>query len=108
MKVTLLLMLLIFAMLGLAEFLHGIRLRLRAPKTRAATYSVLVLGGTCPEQQLAYAVEQHRWLGCAYADRIVALDDALTAEQRSRCSRLAGCEQVILCGKKEWDQFLLS
>ncbi len=108
MKYVLLLVLLIFAMMGLAEFMHGLKLKLHVPKGRAATYSVLVLGGACPEQQIAYAAEQQRWLGHAYADRVVALDDALTGEQRSRCSAIAEREQVVLCGKKDWEQFLLS
>ncbi len=93
-------------MLGLAEFLHGLKLRLKAPEKRALTYLILSLDENCPEQQIAYAAEQRVWLGCAYADQIIALNDGLNAEHRLCCAEAAKRYGVVFCAANEVTRFL--
>lgn len=82
-------LLLCLSMLGLAELLHGIKMRLTAPRHRALTYSVVLLSGDDPEDQLLFAVGQKMWLGNAYSDYIIAVNNGLDEKGDKACRFIA-------------------
>lgn len=86
-----------FALLGLAELFHGIRLYYLSPKKHAETYSVIFLDNICPEQQIKYSIEQLLWFGKSYADKIVAVCSSdLDKENLSICREIAKSYGVII------------
>lgn len=93
-------------MLGLAEFLHGVRLWMTAPGERAKTYAVLRLKGEAPEEQIRYAARQYAWRGNSYIDGLFALTDEVDEEHRDRCLAEAERHQMIACRKIELEQYL--
>ena len=101
MKYILFSIVLILAMLGLAEFLHGLVLLFTAPKKSGVTYSVLALNDQNPEAQISFAAEQRAWMGCSYADQIIALDTGLNEENRARCRDAAKRHHMIFCNTEE-------
>ena len=82
-------MLLCLSMLGLAELLHGIKIRIIAPRHRALTYSVVFLSGDDPEEQLLFAVGQKLWLGNGYSDYIIAVNNGLDEKGDKACRYIA-------------------
>ena len=107
MKYILFAIFLILAMLGLAEFLHGLVLLFTAPKKSGLTYSVLVLDNQNPEAQISFAAEQRAWMGCSYADHIIALDTGLDEENRMRCREAAKQRHMIFCNTEELKAYFL-
>ena len=86
----------IFALFGLSELLHLIKLRFVSGK-KAATYSVLLLSDNDPDRQIAYAGEQWTWLGKAYADHIIAVNSGLSASDDKLCRETADKYCIDYC-----------
>lgn len=89
------------SLLGLAELLHGINLRIIAPRRKAITYSVVLLSGFDAEQQLTFAAEQQRWLGVAYSDYIIAVNNGLSEKSDKACRYIAEKYGVDYCTPSE-------
>ena len=106
MKYILFAIVIILAMLGLSEFLHGLILFLTAPKKSGVTYSVLLLDGEKPEEQISFAAEQRAWMGKSYADQIIALDMGLSEEKKARCEDAAKRRRVIFCDVDELKSYI--
>lgn len=86
-----------FAVLGLAELIHGINLRITSPRRKAVTYSVVFLTEDDAEQQLFFAVEQQKWLGRDYSDYIVAVNNGLNEASDNACRYIAKKNGVEYC-----------
>lgn len=98
---------LFISVLGLAELMHGINLRVTSPRRKAVTYSVVFLKGEDAEEQLAFAIEQQKWLGKAYSDYIIAVNSGISEKSDKACRYLAEkngadyCSLYDLKGKVE-------
>ncbi len=98
---------LFLSVLGLAELMHGINLRVTSPRRKAVTYSVVFLNGEDAEEQLAFAIEQQKWLGKAYSDYIIAVNSGISEKSDKACRYLAEkngadyCSLYDLKGKVE-------
>ncbi|MEE1161089.1 MAG: hypothetical protein U0K70_03410 [Acutalibacteraceae bacterium] len=98
---------LFLSVLGLAELMHGINLRVTSPRRKAVTYSVVFLKGEDAEEQLAFAIEQQKWLGKAYSDYIIAVNSGISEKSDKACRYLAEkngadyCSLYDLKGKVE-------
>lgn len=90
-----------FSMLGLAEFLHGIKNKILSSGKKAVTYAVVFLSGGSPEEQIAYAAEQRIWLGNGYADQIIAVNTGLSENEDLQCRAAAEKYGVIYCSAEE-------
>ncbi len=77
--------LVLLALLGLSEAIHMLFCRILKPKSQAERVLLLYLTEDGAEQQLMYALEQKRWNGCTYADKIVAVTGKLSAEVKHTC-----------------------
>lgn len=106
MKFFLLAVFLIFAILGLADFLHFIVLRFMSDGERALTYSVLILRKGDPEKQLCFAAEQMKWNGRFYADGVIALGDFLEENERNSCVETAKKYNIIFCSAEELKKYV--
>ncbi len=94
------------SMLGLAEFLHAVKIRLLNIGKRGLMYSVIFLRPTLPERQIAFAAEQRLWLGGSFADTVIAVSDGLSAEGEAACKAAAEKYGIILCNAKELAEVL--
>ena len=98
---------LFLSVLGLAELMHGINLRVTSPRRKAVTYSVVFLKDEDAEEQLAFAIEQQKWLGKAYSDYIIAVNSGISEKSDKACRYLAEkngadyCSLYDLKGKVE-------
>ncbi len=88
---------LFLSVLGLAELMHEINLRLASPHRKAVTYSVVFLKGEDAEQQLAFAIEQQKWLGKAYSDYIIAVNSGISEKSDKACRYIAEKNGVDYC-----------
>lgn len=100
-KYILFAIMLCLAMLGLAEFLHGLKIRFTEPSKRAVTYSVVFLSGDNPERQIILAAEQRLWLGGAYCDYIIAVNTADKDDNDAACRYIAEKYGIDYCTPKE-------
>ena len=89
MKVFLLFVLVCFAVFGLSEFLHILKLRLIFPKRKLYAHLVINLQNATAEKQLLYVCEQYNWHRGAFADFIVPFCDNLDNETYERCKKIA-------------------
>lgn len=101
MKFLLLVFVLIFSVLGFAEFLHGLRMLFNKPKHKAITYSVVLLSGVDAPEQLSYSAEQLLWYGKAYADNVIAINSGLSADVDLVCKDLAEKYSILYCNFDE-------
>ena len=79
----------LLAVLGLSELMHGINLHIIAPRSKAVTFSVVFLSGSDAEQQLSFAAEQQKWFGGAYSDYIIAVNNGLSEKSDKACRYIA-------------------
>ena len=86
-----------FSMLGLAEFLHGLKTKILSSGKRGVTYAVLFLTGDNPEGQIAFVAEQRIWLGNGYADHIIAVNSGLSASDDRLCRETADKYCIDYC-----------
>lgn len=100
-KYILFAIMLCLAMLGLAEFLHGLKIRFTAPSKRAVTYSLVFLSGDNPERQILSAAEQRLWLGEAYCDHIIAVNTGLNDDSDRACRYIAEKYGIDYCTPDE-------
>ena len=100
-KYILLAIMLCLSMLGLAEFLHGLKIRLTAPGKRAATYLLVFLSEDNAERQIMSVAEQRLWLGGDYCDRIIAVNTGLSDESDRACRYIAEKYGIYYCTPDE-------
>ncbi len=89
MKTFLLLIFLIFAVFGLSEFLHILKLFIIFPKRRLYSHLVVNLQNKTAEKQLLYICEQYKWHGKSFADFIVLGVGELDAQSYKKCKNIA-------------------
>lgn len=89
MKTFLLLVFLIFAVFGLSEFLHILKLFIIFPKRRLYSHLVVNLQNKTAEKQLLYICEQYKWHGKSFADFIVLGVGELDTQTYNKCKSIA-------------------
>ncbi|MBR2044278.1 MAG: hypothetical protein IJ946_08080 [Clostridia bacterium] len=101
-EITVLLIFLFFAVLGVAAFTARLWLFLLRPKKKSVTYTVLRLNEETEENAL-YVLEKYRWYGKEYADYIILLCNEPN-ERIKRC--LSFYENVICCREENLSRVL--
>ena len=91
----------VFALFGLGEIIHEIRLIFVSPKKRIRTVTLIYLEKGSAEQQLMFVSEQTAWLGRRYSDRIIAVDTGISQEERKSCERIAASYGITLADANE-------
>lgn len=89
MKTLFCVVILFFAVFGLSEFLHILKLHLIFPKRKMCSHLVINLQNNTAEQQLLFACEQLNWHRGAFADFIVPYCDNLDNATYLRCKEIA-------------------
>ncbi len=101
MKFLLFFIVLVFALLGLSEFLHILKLKTILPKGNPNVRVVVTLSEETAIKQLEFVCEQYLWLGVKYADEIIALAYDLSDETCFECEKFAKLNDIkIYCERK--------
>ena len=107
-KDILLVILFIFGISGLCEFIHSVRLFFIMPKRKCNSSFMISLDKGYAVSELKFIIEQSRWLGDLYASRIFAFTDDIDGEELELCKIEAENSDVILCRCFEADIFVNS
>lgn len=89
MKLLIFLVVLIFFILGLCEFLHLLKCFLVFPKRKMHSTLVVMLKEDTAISQIVFAGEQYKWLGSKLADRVIIVASGLRYETLTECEKLA-------------------
>ncbi len=88
--------LLIFAVFGLCEAVHLLKLMLIFPKRRMNSQLIINLNNKTAEKQLIFAGEQYLWLGNKFADSIIANGKDLSFDTYLSCKKIAEKYNITL------------
>ncbi len=91
MEIFCLLGLLTFAIFGISEFLHIIKLHIVFPKAKINSTLTVKLREPNAEKQTLYACEQFRWYGRRFADSVTFDCENLSFDVYKRCQKI--CEK---------------
>lgn len=91
MEIFCLLGLLLFAVFGLSEFLHIIKLHILFPKAKINSTLIVKLSNATAENQTLYACEQFFWYGKRFADSVCFDCKDLSYDVYKRCQKI--CEK---------------
>ncbi len=101
MKFLLFFVTVIFALLGISEFLHILKIRLILPKGKTNTRLFINLKEETALKQITFVGEQYIWLGRKYADAVFAVGSDLSEETFIECEVIAKKYGIrMLCERK--------
>ena len=89
MKVLFFVVILVFSVLGLCEFLHFLKCILIFPNRRMCSTLVVLLREETAISQVTFAGEQYKWLGNKLADRVLVVAENLNSDTLSECENLS-------------------
>lgn len=89
MKIVLMILCIVFAVFGLSEFLHIVKLFFIFPKRKLWAHIVVNLQNETAEKQILYVCEQYKWHGKSFADFIVFNANSLNEENYSHAKIIA-------------------
>lgn len=95
-KAFFIVVIMLFALLGLTEFIHGTAAHIYSEKGKNKTAYVVYLTEEKADEQLKYMVTQSVWMGEDFAERLVAVTDALSEETLCLIKDFAYKNDIIL------------
>lgn len=98
----------IFAALGLCDFLHILKTVRLFPGIKTLSYCIIALREGYAQNQLRFFASKHRWYGNEYCDKIIAVTDDLEATELASCERYCYGTGIYLCRLGEIDGILKS
>lgn len=99
MKLFLLFVVLVFAIFGLGEFLHNLKLMLIFPKRKMQSSMVVILNEKTALQQIQFVGEQYKWLGTKFADRVIVVCENFSADLVEECKNISNKYDIKLVVK---------
>ena len=96
-KGILLTLLVVFAALGICEFIHTLKSAFLFPGIKSAKYSVILLKHGFSSQQLRYFAYKLRWYGSELCDKIIAVTDNLSDTEIADCEKFCYGSDVYIC-----------
>ncbi len=100
-KTILLIVLLLFAVSGICEFIYMLRMLLCFPGKKFDNYILVNLKSKYAVKQLNFLWQKIRWHGDTYAVGIIATTDSLDISEIFQCSKYAKNKEIILCKSEE-------
>lgn len=97
---TILIILLLFpSMLGLAELLHLARNYILLPKTKPKKTVIVYLNGEKSVEQLMFVLQEYRWHGDSYAQKLAAVDYGIPDDIIDECREIAEENNILFYTK---------
>ena len=105
-KSIIIIVLFLFAISGICDFLFFLRKIIFTPKSKIKCYSVVFLTKDFALDELKYFWEKMRWYGGDFATMVIAFGDHLKAEEFEKCKKFCTGKSIILTtleeSIKEW------
>ncbi len=105
-KTVLLILLLIFAVSGLCEFIYIVKMMFYFPGKRVKTYTFVQLESGYALRQLEYLWQKIRWNGDSYSNGIIAINENLETKEIISCAEYIKGKNIILCSKKQITEYI--
>ncbi|MCQ2441241.1 MAG: hypothetical protein MJ076_05045 [Clostridia bacterium] len=96
-KAVLIIITILFAVSGLCEFIHSLRLFFILPEKDRKSLCIIKLEPQKAVQQVKFVLEQSNWLGSLYAERIVAVCDGIDGAELEICRKMVEESEIMLC-----------
>ena len=87
----------VFASLGLCDFLHTLKTMFLFPGIKAESYCIVFLKPEHAACQLRFLAFKLRWYGSEFADGIIAVTDELSERERALCEKYCYGANIRLC-----------
>lgn len=105
-KTLLLILLLIFAVSGLCEFIYFVKMLFYFPGKRVKTYTFVRLESGYALRQLEYLWQKIRWNGDSYSNGIIAINENLETKEIISCAEYIKGKNIILCSKQQITEYI--
>lgn len=92
---------LFLSVIGIVDIIHCFQQSLLRMKRKRFSVLLCQLYGDKADINLLYVIEQYKWLGTKYADRIVAVDLLSDQATRKRCFSLANKHNIEILKPNE-------
>ena len=96
-KAILLTLMVVFACLGISEFIHTIKSMCLYSGVKSNNYCILILRHGFSAGQLRYYAYKLRWYGNEFCDRIIAITDDLNESEIADCEKYCYGANIFLC-----------
>lgn len=96
-KSLLLILLIVFAVGGICEFVYILKMLFYFPNIRMNNYVLLVLQSGYALKQLNYIWQKIKWYGDEFAVGIVAVTDDIDVKELLTCKNFAKDKNIVLC-----------
>ena len=93
---VLLIIFLLFAVVGICEFVYILKMMLYFPKIRVRHYSLVILKSGYALRQLSYMWQKIKWHGDSFALGIIAVTDDIDEAEYFDCKKFAEQKNIIL------------
>ncbi len=90
-----------FAILGLSEALHILRLIIYKPTKNNENVLIIIPQNCDFQRKIINTAEQRRWYGASLADRIIVINNCLSPENFKECKLLAEHFKMELCSAED-------
>ena len=105
-KALLLTFAIIFAALGICDFIHTLRSGIMFPDIKTKKYCVLFLKSGHAVSQLRYFAFKIRWYGSEFCDGLIAVSDDLLETEYAACERFCYGLNIRLCRFENMDSVI--
>lgn len=92
-----LMLLVVFACLGICDFIHMIVSAVLTPKVKTKKYSIVSLKSGFAAEQLRYFYDKINWYGGDFCDEVICLVDDLSDLETSACECYCYKGNIHLC-----------
>ncbi len=106
MSVFIFLFILFLSVIGLVDLMHSLQLALLNVKNSKCKVVCCLLCDENAEMNLRYVIEQQKWLGQRYADRIVAVNYLSDTHLAERCKKIAEGFDIPIISADKLHNFL--
>lgn len=105
-KVIIAIFVVVFSAIGIADLMHRVYIRFIAPSC-VSRYVLLPLKDGDDVSAVSAVLDELRWYGRQYADRVICVDTGLCDETREIISRMAeNDENLIFCEVRDIENIL--
>lgn len=105
-KTLLLILLLIFAVSGLCEFIYFVKMLFYFPGKRVKTYTFVRLESGYALRQLEFLWQKIRWNGDSFSNGIIAMSENLETKEVMCCTEYIKGKNIILCSRKQLSEYI--
>lgn len=96
-KTLLLIILIVFAVSGICEFIYALRLLFFRPKKPFKNYILIFLSDKYALKQLMFIWQKILWHGDNFGSGIVAITDDIDTKEILQCQEFAKGKNILLC-----------